>query len=113
MRLQKFGVTLQKFRVEVQKNQPRVQHFQRLICILLFQDFWSDGEKRKLRLTRISDDEWSRILEKNLVPLTTKKSLPVDDYRFGGLFEKSRILHIYYNKKERELVRTFLARKGN
>lgn len=75
-------------------------------------ELWEAGDKRKLRMTPISDEQWSSVLEKKLILLTKDNTLTIDDYRFWGLFEKSRILHIYYNKKERALVRGFLERKG-
>lgn len=74
-------------------------------------ELFETNDKRKLQMTPASDEQWSLILEKKLIPLTKEETLPIEDYPFWGLFEKSRILHIYYNKKERALVRGFLSGK--
>lgn len=76
---------------------------------LWISDLWSTGDKRKLQLTAISDDEWSSLLEKKLYPLTKNAFLICeDDYRFWDLPEKQCKLEIYYSEKEREIVRSFL-----
>lgn len=80
-----------------------------------YRPLWVDNSmptenKKGVQLAPISDDEWSSLLEKKLNPLAKDDFLIIDDYRFWGLFENSRILHIYFNKKERELVHSFLQK---
>jgi hypothetical protein len=71
-------------------------------------DIWNTRNIRDLRLTPIPDKEWSLLLEKKLSPLTKEVILPVDDFRFWGLYKAEGGLYIDYNKDERELVRSFL-----
>lgn len=75
---------------------------------LFVSDLWSMQGQRKLQLTPISDDEWSVLMRKQLNPLTKDAFLICDDYRFWDLPEKKCKLEIQYNRKEREVVRSFL-----
>lgn len=73
-------------------------------------NLWAIGGDRKIQLTPISDDEWLQLLEKKLNPLTTETVLVSDDYRFWDLPNEKFTLYIYYDNKERELVRSFLQK---
>jgi hypothetical protein len=70
---------------------------------------WYPGNpsyERKLQLTPISDNEWSLLLEKELSPFIKGASRINENCHLWNL-EKCP-LKINYNKKERELVRSFL-----
>ena len=71
-------------------------------------DIWNTRDIRDLKLTPISDNEWSLLLEQKLNPLTEKAVVPLDDFRFWGLYKAERGLYIYYSKDERELIKSFL-----
>jgi hypothetical protein len=68
--------------------------------------------ERKLQLTPISDNEWLLLLEKELSPFVKGASRVNENCQIWNLPEKCT-LEIDYDKKERELVRSFLqqARK--
>lgn len=74
---------------------------------LWFSSLWSVGSERKLQLTPISDNEWSQLLEKMLSPLEKDVALISDNCSFWDIPAPCS-LKIHYNKKERELVRSFL-----
>jgi hypothetical protein len=63
--------------------------------------------ERKLRLTPISDSEWSQLLAKELSPFVNNASRITDNCQVWNLPEDCN-LEIQYGKKERELVRSFL-----
>jgi hypothetical protein len=73
-------------------------------------DLWGKGDARKIPMTPMPEKEWSDLTKKNLLPLTKENILPVEDFRFWGFAGSESALYVYYNKKERELVRTFLQR---
>lgn len=70
-------------------------------------DLWNTRDIRDLQLTPLSDNEWSTLLEKELSPFAKGASRINDSCRLWDLPEKCS-LEIYYNKKERGLVRSFL-----
>jgi hypothetical protein len=72
-----------------------------------FTSLWSVGSERKLQLAPISDNEWSLLLEKTLSPLEKDVSKISDNCSFWDIPTPCS-LEIHYNKKERELVRSFL-----
>jgi hypothetical protein len=63
--------------------------------------------KRKLRLTPISDSQWSRLLEKELSPFVNDASRINDDCQIWNLPEHCN-LTIQYDEEERKRVRSFL-----
>jgi len=72
-------------------------------------DIWNTRDIRDLQLTPIPDNEWSLLLEQKLNPLIKETVLPLEeDFRFWGLYWAERSLYIYYNKDERELIKSFL-----
>ena len=71
-----------------------------------FTSLSSVGSERKIKLTPVSDDEWSSLLEKTLSCLEDV-TLIKDDCSFWDVPTPCS-LEIHYNKKERELVRAFL-----
>jgi hypothetical protein len=74
---------------------------------LWFTSLWSVGSERKLPLTPISNNEWSLLLEKTLSPL--EKGVPrIEDNCSFWDIPAPCSLEIHYNKKERELVHSFL-----
>ena len=77
---------------------------------LAFSNLWIPGDIRKVQLTPISDEEWQKLLREKLNPLTEQSVIESDDYRFWDLPNEKFTLHIYYDKKERELVKTFLQK---
>jgi hypothetical protein len=78
-----------------------------------FTRLWSIGSERKLQLTPISGNEWSLLVEKALSPLEKGVLRISDGCSFWGLPEQCT-LEVHFNKKERQLVRSFLqqARSG-
>ena len=74
---------------------------------LWFTSMWSVGPERKLRLTPISDNDWSLLLEKTLSRLEKDVTRIEDDCPFWSKPSPCS-LEIHYNKEERELVRSFL-----
>lgn len=72
-----------------------------------FTSLWSIGSERKLRLTPISDNDWSLLLEKKLSRLEKDVTRIEEDCPFWSVPSPCS-LEIHYNKKERELVRSFL-----
>jgi len=77
---------------------------------LWFTSLWSVGSERKLQLTLISDNQWSLLLEKTLSPLAQDVRRINDECSFWDL-PTPCTLETRYNKKERELVRSFLGQK--
>lgn len=75
-------------------------------------DLWSTGDKRTLQLIPISDSEWSLLLEKELNPFIKDVSRINDGCRFWDIAEPCA-LGIDFDKKERELVRSFLQEDRN
>lgn len=80
----------------------------------LVTDLWSTGEERKLQLKPISDVQWSKLLE-ILSPLTKDSYLvgnncPSFCYLVGHCWSPtgSCSIKIKYNRKEREIVQSFL-----
>ena len=69
--------------------------------------YGSVGAERKIKLTPISDNEWSSLLEKTLGRLEKDVTPIKDDCSFWDIGTPCS-LEIHYNKKERELVRSFL-----
>jgi len=67
--------------------------------------------ERKFQLTPVSDKEWSLLLEKELSPFVKGASRINDNCQLWGDPEKCS-LEIKYNKKERELVYSFLQQVG-
>jgi hypothetical protein len=63
--------------------------------------------ERKLRLIPISDNEWSQLLEKELSPFVNGASHINDHCPFWDLPTPCS-LEIHFNRRERELVRSFL-----
>lgn len=90
------GRSIQDILIVAQKYQP-----QRV------SDLWSTGDKRKLQLIPVSDDNWSALLERELRPIINDVSRINADCRFWDLPEKCS-LEIHYDKKERKLIRSFL-----
>lgn len=76
-------------------------------------DLWwypdNPNDERKLRLTPISDEEWSQVLEKELSPFLEGASRIKENCQLWELDPKCTV-NVEYNKKERELVRSFLQR---
>lgn len=72
-----------------------------------FTNLWSIGSERKLQLTSISNTEWSSLLEKTLSPLVNDTSHIKDECSFWDIPTPCN-LEIRFNKKERELTRSFL-----
>ena len=75
--------------------------------------WWYPGnptDERKLSLTSVSDNEWSQLLEKELSPFLKGASRINDNCDMWTLPERCK-LKVQYNKKERELVRSFLQRQ--
>lgn len=72
-------------------------------------DIWNTRNIRDLQLSPLTDNEWSTLLEKELSLFV--KDAPRTNYncRFWDLPEKCS-LEIYFDEKERELVRLFLQR---
>jgi hypothetical protein len=78
-----------------------------------FTSLWEAGAERKLQLTPMSVDESSALLGEKLSPLERGARRVNDDCSFWDLPTPCD-LEIRFNKKERELVRSFLqqARTG-
>ena len=68
---------------------------------------WDPKYKRELQLSPISESQWSKLLEKELGPLLKNDSTIRDNCEMWDLKQPCD-LDIRYNKKERELVRSFL-----
>jgi hypothetical protein len=71
--------------------------------------WWYPGHERRLKLTPISDREWSLLLEKELSPFLKGASRIKDSCQLWSLPERCN-LKVQYDKKERELVRSYLQR---
>jgi hypothetical protein len=72
--------------------------------------WWYPGNpsyERKLQLTPISDNEWSLLLENELSPFVKGASRINDNCQMWNLPEHCN-LKIKYDKKERQLARSFL-----
>jgi hypothetical protein len=78
---------------------------------LWFTSLWSVGSKRRLQLTPISGNEWSMLLEKTLSRLVKDVPRIEGNCSFWDIPAPCS-LEIHYNKKERELVRSFLHKTG-
>ena len=73
-------------------------------------DLWwypDSRNERKLQLTPISDHEWLLVVEKQLSPFVKGASRINENCQIWNLPEKCN-LEIDYDKKEREVVRSFL-----
>lgn len=78
---------------------------------LWFEDLWwypkFAGDKRLMQLTQISDDEWSLLLKKELSPLVSGAPRTNENCQIWHITGKCA-LDFDYNKKERDLVRSFI-----
>ena len=72
-------------------------------------DIWNTRDMRNLLLDPISDEEWSLLLEHDLSPLIDQSVRSVDDFGFWGLHGDWSRLYVDYSKRERELIKKFLA----
>lgn len=70
-------------------------------------DLWSTGMERRLQLNPISEPEWRSLLEKELSSLMQDSATVGDNCRFWDLPDKCTLI-IYYDQKERDLVKAFL-----
>lgn len=78
---------------------------------LWFADLWSPGSARQLKLTPISDNEWSLLLDNKLGHFEKDVTGIENDCSFWDLPSPCS-LEIHYDKKERALVRSFLRPSG-
>lgn len=74
---------------------------------LWFTSLWSVGSERRLQLTPISDNEWSSLLGTALSPLERDVLRINDNCSFWDIPTPCS-LEIHFNRRERELVRSFL-----
>jgi hypothetical protein len=73
---------------------------------LWFTSLWSVGSERTIKLTRISNEEWTSLLGETLGPLEKDVTRIEDNCSFWG--EPSPCsLGVHLKKKEREVVRKF------
>ncbi len=76
---------------------------------IFISNLWIYNEdERNLKLTSVSDDEWSLIMKEKLEPIVNEPQFNCTDYRFWDIPKDECSFYVYYNEKEQELVKSFL-----